>query len=156
MPDFRLELDPAPNYGGTFLDMATRSLKLAFVMDPLESEDFGASTTVVLMLEAQRRGHEVLYVDPADLRVVSGKTVARVTPVRLSLSDGGQVERGPVRRVVFDDEVDIALQRVDPPVDAAYITATQILGLCRQTRVLNHPTSVLAYNEKLSPCILPI
>ena len=39
--------------------MAAGSLKLAFVMDPLESEDFGASTTVILMVEAQRRGHEV-------------------------------------------------------------------------------------------------
>jgi glutathione synthase len=129
--------------------MAARSLKLAFVMDPVESEDFGASTTIILMLEAQRRGHEVFYVDPADLRVASGKAVAEVTPVRLSLSEGGQVEKGPSRQLILDEEVDIALQRVDPPVDAAYITATQILGLCRKTRVINHPKSVLAYNEKL-------
>ncbi|MEE3328750.1 MAG: glutathione synthase [Myxococcota bacterium] len=149
MPEFRQVHAPTPNFMGTFLDMPARSLKLAFVMDPLESEDFGASTTVILMLEAQRRGHEVLYVDPADLRVVSGRAVARVTPVRLSLAEGGQVERAPVREVVFDEEVDLALQRVDPPVDEAYITATQILGICRKTRVLNRPTSILAYNEKL-------
>ena len=149
MPEFRPERALTPNSTGTFLYMAAGSLKLAFVMDPVESEDFGASTTIILMLEAQRRGHEVLYVDPADLRVVSGRAVARATPVRLSNEGGGQVERGPSRDVIFDDEVDVALQRVDPPVDEAYITATQILGICRKTRVLNRPESILAYNEKL-------
>jgi len=118
-------------------------------MDPVEAEDFKASTTIALMAEAQRRGHEVLYVDPADLRVADGQTVGRVTPVTLSLSGEGHVERGPSRTAVFDADVDVALQRVDPPVDAAYITATQILGICQRTRVLNRPASVLAYNEKL-------
>ena len=61
--------------------MADRSLSLAFVMDPVEAEDFKASTTIALMAEAQRRGHEVLYIDPGDLRVAEGETVARVTPV---------------------------------------------------------------------------
>ena len=39
----------------------------AFVMDPLERVDIDADTTFVLMLEAQRRGHRLLYIDPADL-----------------------------------------------------------------------------------------
>ena len=129
--------------------MAKRALKMAFVMDPVESEDFRASTTIILMVEAQRRGHEVLYVNPADLEVVAGQVAARVTPLTALDRSEGKVTRGASRRVFFDEEVDIALQRVDPPVDAAYVTATQILGICRKTRVFNRPSSVLAYNEKL-------
>ena len=46
-------------------------------------------------------------------------------------------------------EVDVAFQRKDPPVDPAYIAATQILGTCRKTLVLNRPEAILAFNEKL-------
>ena len=49
----------------------------------------------------------------------------------------------------LDEEVDVVFQRQDPPVDARYIAASQILGTCRKTLVLNRPTSILAYNEKL-------
>jgi glutathione synthase len=51
--------------------------------------------------------------------------------------------------VVLDGEVDVAFQRVDPPVDADYIAVTQILDLCRRTIVLNSPRAILAFNEKL-------
>ena len=123
---------------------------MAFVMDPVESESFAASTSLILMLEAQQRGHEVLYIAPEDLGVEAGRAVARATPVLLQRErEGGRVERGESRRVILDDEVDVAFQRQDPPVDAGYIVATQILGTCCQTLVLNRPTSVLAYNEKL-------
>ena len=121
---------------------------MAFVMDPIEGEDFAASTTIVLMLEAQRRGHEVLYVDPDDLAVEHGCVTARVTPVTLDRASAS-VERGEVRRVVLDEEVDVAFQRKDPPVDTAFVIATQLLGACQKTLVLNRPTSVIAYNEKL-------
>ncbi|MDG2335900.1 MAG: glutathione synthase [Myxococcota bacterium] len=130
--------------------MVDRQLCMAFVMDPVESESFAGSTTLVLMLEAQRRGHEVLYIAPTDLGVDRGLAVARATPVRLHREgDAGRIERGEPRRVVLDEEVDVAFQRQDPPVDAGYISATQILGTCGKTLVLNRPTSILAYNEKL-------
>jgi len=38
--------------------MLDRRRVLVFVMDPIESVDIDADTTFVLMLEAQRRGHE--------------------------------------------------------------------------------------------------
>jgi len=129
--------------------MSDAPLTMAFVMDPIEAVAIEADTTFVLMLEAQRRGHEVLYVDPGDLSVVDGRAAALVTPVTLRREAGKHVDRGTPRHLILDDEVDVALQRVDPPVDAAYTVATQILGTCRVTRVLNRPASILAYNEKL-------
>ena len=122
---------------------------LAFVMDPIESLSIDEDTTFVLMLEAQNRGHEVLFVDPADIGVSGGRTVARVTPVTLRREPGNHVDKGPSRVVVLDGEVDVAFQRVDPPVDADYIAVTQILDLCRRTIVLNSPRAILAFNEKL-------
>jgi glutathione synthase len=130
--------------------LAQSSLSMAFVMDPVESESFTASTTLVLMLEAQRRGHEVLYVAPSDLGVESGRAVAWATPILLHREGpGGRIERSEPRRVLLDDAVDVVFQRQDPPVDDRYIVPTQILGTCARSLVLNRPTSVLAYNEKL-------
>ena len=128
--------------------MAHKRHTLAFVMDPIEGESFSASTTLVLMREAQKRGHEVLHVDPGDLCITEGQAAARVTPIRLDW-EASQVEREVPRFLVLDNEVDAVFQRKDPPVDLDYVVATQILGSCRKTLVFNRPASVLAYNEKL-------
>ena len=129
--------------------MAATPLHLAFVMDPIEAVSIDEDTTFVLMLEAQRRGHHVYYVDPSSLGVRQGEAEAVVTPVTLQKETGNHVERGDSRRVLLDEAMDLAFQRVDPPVDADYTIATQILALCRRTVVLNRPDSILAYNEKL-------
>ena len=124
-------------------------LTIAFVMDPLESIDIEADTTFVLMLEAQQRGHRVLYVDPADLGVSEGRPVAVARQTTVRREAGNHYEAGPERQIVLDDDVDVVLQRKDPPVDAAYVEATQILTLCRRAVVLNRPEGILAANEKL-------
>ncbi len=130
--------------------MTTRPpLTMAFVMDPVTQVDIAADTTFVFMLEAQARGHRVLYVDPAALFVDDGRVGARVTPVTLRREQGNHVDLGESREILFDDEVDVAFQRKDPPVDAAYIATTQMLGVCEKTLVLNDPNSVLAFNEKI-------
>jgi len=129
--------------------MISARRRMLFVMDPIEGEDFAASTTIVLMHEAQRRGHEVLFAQQADLSIELGRACANVTPITLDATLNGRFERGEPRRAVLDDEIDVAFQRKDPPVDADYVAATQILGTCRRSLVLNRPTSVIAYNEKL-------
>ena len=130
-------------------ETADRPLHLAFVMDPVEHESLTGSTTIVLMREAQERGHTVLYVDPADLEIDSGRVRALATPIRLDLSSSTPIERGEARIYDFDSEIDVAFQRKDPPVDRDFIVATQILDVCSVTLVLNRPASVIAYNEKL-------
>ena len=140
--------------------MPPQQLTMAFVMDPVTDLDVAGDTTFVFMLEAQKRGHAVLYVDPGDLTIEQGRPAARVTPVTLRAEKGNHVDLGDARTVILDDEVDVAFQRKDPPVDAAYIAATQILGTCQKTLTLNHPESVLAFNEKLFavhfPDLMPI
>ena len=124
-------------------------LTLAFVMDPVENEPLDGSTTIVLMREAQDRGHTVLYVDPDDLEIDRGRVRARAVPIHLDLGSDTPIQRGEARIVDFDAEIDVAFQRKDPPVDRDYIVATQILDVCQRTIVLNRPESVIAFNEQL-------
>ncbi|UCE87229.1 MAG: glutathione synthase, partial [Deltaproteobacteria bacterium] len=107
--------------------MPARPLVTAFLMDPIESVDIDADTTFVLMLEAQRRGHEVLTGSPRDLFVEDGAAVARLRPVSLRRERGHHAELGPERIVALDREVQLLFQRKDPPVDLEYVTALQIL-----------------------------
>jgi len=129
--------------------MTTRHLSMAFLMDPIESIDIAGDTSFVMMLEAQRRGHRVFYLEPGDLGVSDGRPVARVRPVTLRREAGRHADVGPDHLVTLDDDIDVLFQRKDPPVDAEYVASTQMLTLCRRCRVLNRPSGILAANEKL-------
>ncbi len=131
-----------------------RKLSMAFVMDPIESIQIDADTTFVLMLEAQQRGHRVLYCQPGDLGVDAGAPVGRLQEVRVQRKAGNYADLGPLQTVALD-ELDVIFQRKDPPVDEAYVVATQILGLCRRARVLNRPAGILTANEKLYALLFP-
>src|SRR5262249_45404672 len=144
---------PAPAAGpapaGGCRRVKERVLSLLFVMDPIGSIDIAKDTTFVLMLEGQRRGHRVLYCELGDLSVEEGRPVARLRPVTLRREVGRHFDLGDCRTAVLDDEVDVVFQRKDPPVDASYAAATQILTLCRRALVLNRPDTLLWANEKL-------
>lgn len=128
---------------------ASPKLTFAFVMDPVENEPMDGSTTIVMMREAQDRGHTVLYVDPDDLEVDAGRVRSLAVSITLDLASETPITKGEARIYDFDEEVDVALQRKDPPVDRDFIVATQIMDVCRKTIVLNRPAAVIAYNEKL-------
>ena len=130
--------------------MASTPLNSAvFVMDPVETLDIRGDTTFVLMLEAQRRGTRVLEAHPSGLQVDGGRVLARARPLTLRREEGNHFEAGDWDHIDLDAEADLVLQRKDPPVDPAYVVATQILGLCRRALVLNRPAGILAANEKL-------
>jgi glutathione synthase len=129
--------------------MTAKRAAMAFVMDPIEKVDIEADTSFALMLEAQRRGHRVYYVDPGDLGIDGGRVIAKAQRAKLRREAGRHVELEPPLVVLVDDEFDLVFQRKDPPVDVEYVTVTQILSLCRRARVLNRPEGILAANEKL-------
>jgi len=127
----------------------SQPLSLLFVMDPIESIDIDKDTTFVLMLAAQERGHRLLYCELADVSVDAGRPVARVRPVTVRRERGNHATLDEPQTTALDDVADVVFQRKDPPVDVDYVTATQILALCRRALVLNRPDTVIWANEKL-------
>jgi glutathione synthase len=125
------------------------SLSVAIQMDPIEKIDIGGDSTFALALEAQSRGHSLLYYGPRDLTFRDGVVIARASKLQVRAKKGDHYELG--QPVVHDlSRLDVVLMRQDPPFDMAYITATHILERIHpKTLVVNDPASVRNAPEKL-------
>jgi glutathione synthase len=124
-------------------------LTVAIQMDPIERIDIGGDSTFALALEAQLRGHSLLYYGPRDLTFRDGMVTARARSLSVRNVKGDHFTLGPSS--VHDlSRADVVLMRQDPPFDMAYITATHILErLQPKTLVVNDPVHVRNAPEKI-------
>ncbi len=126
------------------------ALNIAVVMDPVEAIKVAKDSTFAMLLEAQRRGHRLLYVRPNSLGLDQGTAIAQLAELQVADRAEGHFERGAYRRAPLA-EADVVLMRRDPPVDASYLHDTQILSQAQRegVRVVNDPTGLRDMNEKL-------
>ena len=124
-------------------------LTVAIQMDPIEKIDIGGDSTFAMALEAQTRGHSLVYYGPRDLTFREGKVTARVRPLSVRAVKGDHFTLGAAR--VYDlSQADVVLMRQDPPFDMAYITATHVLEhIHPRTLVVNDPGQVRNAPEKI-------
>lgn len=124
-------------------------VRIVVVMDPVSTVAVDADTTFALMLEAQRRGHQVEYAQHQDLFTDGGEAWARVRRATCSRETTPPIVLDPPEDVPLAD-VDVVLMRKDPPFDDDYLHATQILELARGGPLLvNDPRALRDANEKL-------
>ena len=125
-------------------------MRLAVVMDPLESIRVDHDTTYVLIREADRRGHVVLHVAPAGVGCLGGVATLTGREVRTTGDSDRPFQVDPVRKLSCDD-LDAVLIRTDPPFDADYLAVTQLLDLLPpRVFVMNRPAGLRDANEKLA------
>ncbi|MFL5347557.1 MAG: glutathione synthase [Hyalangium sp.] len=125
-------------------------LTFGFLMDPLEHVRVDHDSTFQMMLEAQKRGHTVRYFEQSWLRFSGTATEARMRTVTVRREAGRHFE-------VLDESVrsisslDVLFMRKDPPVDAEFLHATQLVELCsgRPPVYINSPQGIRDANEKL-------
>ncbi|MDX1802748.1 MAG: glutathione synthase [Alcanivorax sp.] len=126
------------------------SLRVGVVMDPIAKIKPWKDSTFAMLLEAQRRGWSLHYMEPADLYVRDGRTFAVTRP--LSVTDNND-DWYRLSDAVNEDlaDLDIILMRQDPPFNTEYIYATYLLEKVEREGVLvvNRPASVRDSNEKL-------
>ncbi|MDE3116876.1 MAG: glutathione synthase, partial [Pseudomonadota bacterium] len=125
------------------------ALTVAIQMDPIERIDIAGDSTFALALQAQARGHQLLYYGPRDLSFRDGMVTARTRPLSVRHVEGDHFTLG--EECITDlMKVDVVLMRQDPPFDMAYITATHILErLSPKVLVVNDPFHVRNAPEKL-------
>ncbi len=118
-------------------------------MDPIESIQPAKDSTLAMLLAAQSRGWELIYLQQRDLLVRDG--ISYGNGHRLTVAD--DKERWFELGEAWQDELaalDTVFMRKDPPFDMEYIYTTYILQLAeeRGTLVVNSPASLRDINEK--------
>jgi glutathione synthase len=119
-------------------------------MDPIDHIKISKDTSFAMALEAQARGHALVYMELGDLYLRDGRAYARMRTLK--------VQRDEKAWFSFDrewdaplDTLDVILMRKDPPFNQEYIYATYLLESAesRGTLVVNKPQSLRDANEKL-------
>lgn len=143
-------------------------LRVAIQMDAIESINPRGDSTLLLGIEAVRRGYEVFYYTPDKLTYRDGNITARAHRVKF-FDDFERYHELEESFLLDLRSVDVVLLRQDPPFDMAYITTTHILeqlafpplnlppqagGGRRGVLVVNDPKSVRNYPEKIFPTLL--
>jgi len=118
-------------------------------MDPLERVNIHKDTSYFLMLAAEKRGHQVFYLDPSDIAIDHGQVMAVLKRVRVR--EDIQKPFEPLFTSSESlDSIDVVWIRTDPPVDRTYVYLTLLLDLLPPTvRVINRPSTIRNWNEKL-------
>ncbi len=126
-------------------------MKIAFLVDPLASLKPKKDSSIAMMREASRRGHEVYALEMHELFVEDATVLARAHPLAVDEDDARWYREGGAEEVPLA-YFDLVLMRKDPPFDAEYYYATLLLERAEAegARVANSPRALRDWNEKLS------
>lgn len=125
------------------------SLKIGVQMNAWSTVQVNADSTFALMLEAQRRGHELFHYLPTALSYDRGQILARGNSAKVQRDQNHLAELGPMELREAQD-FDVILLRQDPPVDMQYVATTHLLEqIMDQVLVVNNPVEVRNAPEKL-------
>ncbi|MEO1202545.1 MAG: glutathione synthase [Pseudomonadota bacterium] len=129
--------------------MTEGRLKIGIVMDPIESITPKKDSSLAMLLEAERRGAEILSFGQSDLRMAEGVATGYGTKLRVHDRDSDWFEKGEQADVALGD-LDAILMRKDPPFDMEYVYTTYILdrAAVAGSLVVNAPQALRDMNEK--------
>ncbi|UDG80866.1 Glutathione synthetase [Candidatus Hartigia pinicola] len=131
-------------------------IKLGIVMDPISSIKIKKNTTFSMMLQAQRRGYEVYYMEMNDLYLYKGKSRATTRMITVKENSNKWYECHDEQDLALET-LDVILMRKDPPFNTEFLYATYILEIAEKegTLIINKPQSLRDCNEKLFTAWFP-
>ncbi|AUG99340.1 glutathione synthase [Prodigiosinella confusarubida] len=131
-------------------------IKLGIVMDPIAAINIKKDTSFAMLLEAQRRGWELHYMEMGDLYLHVGEARATTRILSVQYDYNGWYDFGATQDIALH-ELDVVLMRKDPPFDTEFIYATYILERAEEkgTLIVNKPKSLRDCNEKLFTAWFP-
>jgi len=126
------------------------ALRIGVLMDPIATINTNKDTTLGLLRAASAAGHELTYLEQADLTVRNGETMASLRPLTVYSDDTAWYAMGE-RYDASLSTLDVVLMRKDPPFDMEFFYTTQLLEDAerRGTLIVNRCASLRDCNEKL-------
>ncbi|ARO86588.1 glutathione synthase [Nitrosospira lacus] len=133
-------------------------MKLAFILDQLDSIRPYKDSSFAMMREAATRGHQLFSMEQGDLVWRRGETIGFARALELtSGADGHHWYRTAEPKETPLQEFSVVLMRKDPPFNMEYVYSTYLLELAEKqgARVVNSPRGVRDHNEKLAIAKFP-
>ena len=126
-------------------------MRIAVIVDPLAKLKAYKDSSVFMMREAAKRGHEVFAFEARHMALVDKQVLARVSKLSVSANNDQWYRVDSETEMALRD-FDAVLMRKDPPFDQEYLYATLLLSLAEDqgARVINRAASLRNYNEKLA------
>jgi glutathione synthase len=123
---------------------------LAVLMDPIAAIHPEKDSTLAMLLEAARRGYELLYTVQSGLAIRGGEPWAKLAPLAVRDDENDWFTLGAADWRDLST-VDVILARKDPPFDDQFLYDTMVLELAEMkgALVVNRPQGLRDANEKL-------
>ena len=120
-------------------------------MDKIEDIDINFDSSFLIGMEAQKRNYEIFYYNPQELLYNEGLIQANGYYIELVENNTKHFKYLSKKILVNLQDFKYIFIRQDPPFDMNYITSTYLLDyLPSSTIVINNPTSVRNFSEKIS------
>ncbi len=131
-------------------------MKIAFIVDPLDSFKIYKDTTFAIMREAAARGHKLYVMQQEDLRWRGGVVSGGACSLELTGDQAQWYRLGDAVATPLQN-FGAVLMRKDPPFDMEYVYSTYLLELAEAqgARVFNRPRAIRDYNEKMAIARFP-
>lgn len=130
-------------------------MKLLFILDPLNGLKNYKDTSLAIMRAAAARGHILYFCQQHDLFLRN--EIVKINAAEFNFKDGEIWYSLSKSQETFPKDFDAVLMRKDPPFDNEYLYSTYLLELATNqgARVINNPSTVRSWNEKLSVAKFP-
>jgi glutathione synthase len=130
--------------------------RLAVVMDPIDAIKYAKDSTLAMLLAAQARGFDLLYLELAELSLRDGRALGKARTLSVRADPSSWFTLGEPRLEPLG-AIDCLLMRKDPPFDMEYIYATYVLERAEHegALVVNRPQGLRDMNEKVYTAWFP-
>jgi glutathione synthase len=134
-------------------------MKLAFIIDQLDSIRTNKDSSYAMIGEAIARDHQVYVLYQHDIALIDTTVTGFSRTLVLTdtpLQDGHWYKTGDTSAIPLH-EFDAILMRKDPPFDLEYVYSTYLLELAETqgALVINSPRGIRDHNEKLAIAKFP-
>tara|TARA_A100001011_G_scaffold198468_1_gene206762 strand:- start:1779 stop:2708 length:930 start_codon:yes stop_codon:yes gene_type:complete len=120
---------------------------VAIQSDKLKDINIKTDTTILLALEAQKRGYSVVWYETKDLNLINSKTIVYGKIVKFYENKKNFYK--VVNKQKFNlAKVKYVLIRQNPPFNMDYINSTHFLDNINSKKIINNPTAIRNVSEK--------
>ncbi|WP_343152686.1 glutathione synthase [Buchnera aphidicola] len=125
-------------------------IHLGIIMDPISLINIKKDSTFAMLLTAQERNYIIYYMESKDIFLKKNKIYGK-TKYLTVINNQKKWFSFSNKKITLLSTLNVILVRKDPPVNIEFIYLTYLLDKLKKENVLiiNNPTSLRNYNEKL-------